>query len=95
MKFAYDTETGRITQRYWGDEQPEWFDDPPKGVETAEEPLSQASRDEQMRKANSIHEAGTDYDVETETSVGHLCYDAETGEIYPEAEIKPLPDETE
>ena len=95
MKFAYDKETDRITQRYWGDEQPEWYDNPPEGVETAEEPLSQDSRDEQMRKANDIHEPGTDYDPETETSVGYLCYDDETGEVYPEAEIRPLPDDDE
>ena len=95
MKFAYDKETGRITQRYWGDEKPAWYDNPHEAVETAEEPLSQDSRDEQMERANNIHEAGADYDPETETSVGYLCYDAETGEIYPEAEIRPLPDDEE
>ena len=95
MKFAYDKKTGQITQRYWGDEKPAWYDNPAEGVETAEEPLSQASREDQMRKANDIHEAGTDYDPDTETSVGYLCYDDEIGKIYPEAEIRPLPDETE
>ena len=95
MIFAYDKETGRITQRYWGVGQPEWYDNPPEGVETAEEPLSQNSRDEQMQEANNIHEPETDYDPDTETSVGYLCYDAETGEIYFDAEIRPLPDDDE
>ena len=93
---AYNTKTERIERRAWTDDEPIWFSDPPNECAVAHEPgFSQASLREMMHKANAIHEAGTDYDAETETSVGHLCYDDETGEIYPEAEIRPLPDDYE
>jgi len=95
MKFAYEITTERIVRRYWGDEIPAWYTDPPEGVKTAEELFSQQSRDELMQQAHNIHEAGTDYDPDTETNVGYLCYDPDTGEMYPDAEIKPLPDEAE
>ena len=93
---AYDTETERITRRAWTDDEPVWFDNPSEDCDVAHEPgFSQSSLQAMIKEANSIHEAGEDYDPDTETSVGYLCYDDETGEIYPEAEIRPLPDETE
>ena len=88
---AYNTESGRIKRRAWTDEEPAWFTKPSEGCETAHEPgFSQSSLQTLMGKANSIHESGEDYDPETETSVGYLCYDAESGEIYPDAEIKEI-----
>lgn len=38
MILAYNTTTERIVQRYWGDGIPEWYNDPPEGIETAEIP---------------------------------------------------------
>jgi len=88
---AYNAETGRIKRRAWTDNEPIWFKNPPKGCETAHEAsFSQSSLQTMMKEANNIHEAGDDYDAETETSVGYLCYDAESGEIYPDAEIKEI-----
>ena len=93
---AYDTETERITRRAWTDDEPVWFDNLAEGFGVAHEPgFSQSSLQAMMKEANNIHEPGTDYDADTETSVGYLCYDDDTGEIYPEAEIRPLPDDDE
>ena len=88
---AYDTETERITRRAWTDDEPVWFDNLSEGFGVAHEPgFSQSSLQDMIKETNSIHEAGEDYDAETETSVGYLCYDAESGEIYPDAEIKEI-----
>ena len=88
---AHDTETNRIKRRAWTDNEPAWFSDPPEGCNVAHEPgFSQSSLQAMMKEANSIHESGEDYDPETETSVGYLCYDSDTGEIYPDAEIKEI-----
>ena len=93
---TYNTKTERIKRRAWTDDEPTWYSDPPDGCAVAHEPgFSQASLQKMMHKANDIHEAETDYDPETERSVGYLCYDGETGEIYPGAEIRPLSDEDE
>ena len=93
---AYNTKTERIKRRAWIDDEPIWFSDPADGCAVAHEPdFSQASLREMMRNANAIHDAGTDYDPEAETSVGYLCYNDETGEIYPEADLRPLPDDDE
>jgi len=86
---AYDTETGRIKRRVWTDDEPTWYVDPPEGCDVAHESaFSQSSLQTLMQKANNIHEPGEDYDPETETAVGYLCYDAESGEIYPDAKIE-------
>ena len=91
---AYDTETERITRRAWTDDEPVWFDNLPEGFGVAHEPgFSQSSLQAMIQEANSIHEAGEDYDAETETSVGYLCYDSDTGEIYASAEIRKLEDD--
>ena len=88
---GYDTETERIKRRAWTDDEPEWFDNPPEDCDVAHEPgFSQSSLQAMIQEANSIHESGEDYDPETETSVGYLCYDAESGEIYADAEIKEI-----
>ena len=88
---AYDTETQRIVRRAWTADEPAWFDNPSEGFGVAHEAgFSQSSLQDMIKEANSIHEAGDDYDPETETSVGYLCYDAESGEIYPGAEIKEI-----
>ena len=88
---AYDKETDRIVRRAWTDDEPAWFDNLPEGCDVAHEPgFSQSSLQAMIQEANSIHEAGDDYDAETETSVGYLCYDAESGEIYADAEIKEI-----
>ena len=94
LHFRYDESSGRITARYWGEEPPQRITDPPDGYAYAHEPdFSQDSRSEMMAEANAIHEPGEDFDPDTETSVGYLCYDDETGEIYPDAEIRESPDE--
>ena len=89
MYLIYDTQSDRIVRRAWTDVAPAWVETPPEGCEAAHEPaFSQSSREEMMAKANTIHEPGEDYDASTETSVAYLCYDAETGQIYPDAEIR-------
>ena len=94
LHFRYDESSGYINARYWGDDPPEQITDPPEGYAYTSEPgFSQDSRSEMMAEANAIHEPGKDYDPDTETSVGYLCYDDETGEIYPDAEIRELADE--
>ena len=96
MYLEYNAETGRITRRAWMDEAPTWMDSPREGHETASEAgFSQGSRAELITEANAIHEPGEDYDPETETSVGYLTYDADTGQIEPAAEIRELPTDAE
>ena len=90
MKLAYNNDTGRIKRTYWRADKPQWFDNPPEGCDVAEESLSQESRQALIHEANQIYEADKDYDPDNERSVGHLCYDAESGEIYPDAEIKEI-----
>ena len=90
---AYNTVDGRIKRRAWTADEPAWYSDPPEGCDVAHEPgFSQSSLQDMMQEANSIHEAGEDYDPETETAVGYLTYDAETGQIEAAAEVKEIED---
>ena len=93
LHFRYRKDDGRIVQRYWGENAPDQITDPPEGYGYVSEPaFSQDSRGELLREAKADVEPGEDYDPDTETSVGYLCYDDETGEIYGDAEIRELPD---
>jgi len=88
MFIEYDTNTGRIKKRAWTDSPPSWSSETGASREVVEVQMSQPERDALIQQANNIHEAGVDYDPNTEASIGYLSYDAETGDVNPEARIK-------
>ena len=99
VHIRYDDTTGRIVQRYWGEDAPEKLTDPPEGYAYASEPdFSQASRGQLLREAKAEYEPGADYDPEAETVGARLYYEPDSeeydgGEIYAAAEVVELSDE--
>ena len=83
-----DIQTGRITRRAWPDK-PAWFESPKSGRETAHVTgFDQQDRQDAFTQASEMHEAGEDYDPDTETTVGYLVYDPDTDTIEAAAEIR-------
>jgi hypothetical protein len=86
MKFLYDPKSGRIVRRYWKEDEPEWWSNPESNLEKGEEPISQQSRNEILENARN----GVDYDPQTEIVVAYLTYNANSGMVEGDYEIKPL-----
>lgn len=91
LTIRYDNETHRITQTYWGSDDPDWADEQRDGKTVTTTETTQQARIDAINAALNSVKAGTDYDADTETPVGHLCYDPTADELYGEVEIQPLP----
>jgi len=85
----YDTETQRVKQSFWG-HSPDWVAKNVDGKRVAVVNTTQQARTDALTTALDSVEAGTDYDPDTETPVGKLCYDPDADELYGEVEIQPL-----
>lgn len=90
LTLRYDDQTQRVTQTYWGSDDPEWADEQRDGTTVTTTETTQQVRADAINSALNSVEAGTDYDPDTETLVGKLCYDPDTDELYGEVEIRPL-----
>ncbi len=90
LTLRYDDETHRITQRFWGTEDPEWATVQRDGETVTTTETTQKARADALRSALNSVEAGTDYDPDTETPVGRLCYDPDTDNLYVEVDIQPI-----
>jgi len=91
VTLRYDNQTNRITQTYWGSSEPEWVGEPRDGETVTTTDTTQSARTDALNSALNSVEAGTDYDPDTETPVGRLCYDPEVDELYGEVKIQSLP----
>jgi len=90
LTLRYDNQTHRITQTYWGSDDPEWANEQRDGETVMTTETTQQSRADALKSALNSVEAGTDYDPDTETPVGRLCYDPDADELYGEIDIQPL-----
>jgi len=90
LTLRYDNQTNRITQTYWGSDDPDWIDKHRDGETVTTTETTQQARADALNSALNSVEAGTDYDADTETPVGKLCYDPDADELYGEVEIQPL-----
>jgi hypothetical protein len=91
ITIRYDNETQRITQTYWRNGSPEWANEQRDGTTITTTETTQQTRTDALNSALNGVEAGTDYDPDTESAVGKLCYDPKSDELYAEVEIRPLP----
>ncbi|MFC7323263.1 hypothetical protein ACFQMF_01585 [Halorubrum rutilum] len=94
LTLRYDDETYRITQTYWGNDDPEWADKQRDGETVTTTETTQQARTDALTNALNSVEAGTDYNPDTETAVGKLCYDPDADELYAEVKIQLLPDQS-
>jgi len=90
LTLRYDNETHRITQKYWGSDDPDWADKQRDGETVTTTETTQQTRADALNSALNSVEAGTDYDPDSEMSVGLLCYDPDADQLYAEVEIQPL-----
>jgi len=90
LTLRYDNQTHRITQTYWGSDNPDWADAERDGETITTTETTQQTRADALNSALNSVEAGADYDSDVETPVGILCYDADADELYGEVEIQPL-----
>jgi len=90
MTLRYDNQTHRITQTYWGGDNPDWADKQRAGTTVTTTQTTQQTRADALKSAHNSLEAGADYDPETQTPVGKLCYDPNADELYGEVEIRPV-----
>lgn len=90
LTLRYDNQTDRITQTYWGRDDPDWMDEQRDGTAVTTTETTQQVRADALNSALNSVEAGKDYDPDTETAVGKLCYDPDADDLYAEAEIQPL-----
>ena len=52
MIFGYETDSGRIVRRYWGDETPDWYQDPQDGRDVAQIPDDEFPTPNRLDKDN-------------------------------------------
>lgn len=90
LTLRYENQTNRITQTYWGSDGPDWADKQLDDETVTTTETTQQTRADALNSALKSVEAGTDYDPDTETPVGKLCYDPDNDELYGEVEIQPL-----
>jgi len=90
LTLRYDNQTHRITQTYWGSDDPEWIDEQRDGTTITTTETTQQTRTDALQSAMNSVEAGTDYNPDTETPVGRLCYDPDADELYGEVDIRPV-----
>ena len=90
LTLRYDDETNRVEQTYWGDDSPNWANEQREGTTITTTETTQQARADALKSALDDVEAGTDYDADTETPVGQLCYDPEDGKLYGEVNIRPI-----
>jgi len=90
LTLRYDNQTQRITQTYWGSDDPDWADKSVDGETVTTTETTQQARSDALNNALDSVKAGTDYDPDTEAAVGLLCYDPDADEMYGEVEIQPL-----
>ena len=90
VTIRYDSKTHRVTQSYWRDGTPTWVNEKVDGEEVVKIETTERKRTEVLKNALNSVEAGTDYDPDTETPVGKLCYDPDNDELYVEVEIRSL-----
>jgi len=91
VTLRYDKKTHCITQTCWEANNPDWADKPVDGETVTTTETTQQARSDALNSALNSVEAGADYDPDTETPVGKLCYDPDADELYAEVEIQPLP----
>jgi hypothetical protein len=90
LTLRYNNQTNRIVQTYWGTGSPDWGDNQQDGTTVTTTETTQQTRSDALNSALNGVEAGTDYDPDTETPVGKLCYGPDKDELYGEVEIQPL-----
>lgn len=90
LTLRYNNQTNRITQTYWGGDDPNWADEQRDGTTITTTETTRQTRADALRSALNSTEAGTDYDADTETPVGKLCYDPNANELYGEVDIQPV-----
>lgn len=90
LTLRYDNETQRVVQTYWGSDNPDWADEQREGTTVTTTETAQQTRADALNSALNTVEAGTDYDPDTETPVGKLCYDPNADELYGEVDIQPV-----
>jgi len=90
LTLRYDNQTNQITQTYWGSNSPDWADEQRDGTTVTTTETTQQVRADALNSALNSVEAGTDYDPNTETPVGLLCYDPKIDELYGEVDIRPV-----
>ena len=90
LTLRYDDETNRVEQTYWGDDSPDWANEQREGTTITTTETTQQARADALKSALDDVEAGTDYDPDSETPVGRLCYDPDDGELYGEVDIRPI-----
>lgn len=90
LTLRYDDETYRITQRYWGNDNPDWATSQRDGTTVTTTETTQKTRTDALTSALNSVEAGTDYNPDTETVIGRLCYDPESDQLYGDVDIRPL-----
>lgn len=90
LTIRYNQTTNRVTQTYWGNDDPDWSNEVRDGTAVTTTTSTEQKRKDALTSALNSVEAGTDYEPDTETPVGKLCYDPDTDELYGEVEIRPL-----
>lgn len=90
LTLRYDNQTHRITQTYWGSDDPDWADEQRDGTSVTTTLTTQQARVDALNSALNSVEAGTDYNPDSETPVGKLCYNPDANELYGEVDIRPV-----
>lgn len=90
LTIRYNTDTGRIEQSYWGYDNPYWADNQQDGSTVITTNTTQQARSDALNSALNSVKADTDYNPDTETPIGQLCYNPDKDELYGEVEIQPI-----
>lgn len=91
LTLRYDDQTNRVVQTYWGSDDPAWADEQRDGTTVTTTDTTQQARANALETALNSVEAGVDYDPDTETAVGQLCYDPDTDELNGDVDIQAIP----